>query len=59
MFTGIIETTGKITHIENELSNVSKSNNQTDWKNPGVWIGIIMGILVLWGMYKIVMMLIK
>ena len=56
---GVAHSTFQKIELENELSNVSKSNNQTDWKNPGVWIGIIMGILVLWGMYKIVMMLIK
>ena len=31
---------------------------KNQYKNPVVWIGLIMGILVLYGMYKIIMYLI-
>jgi hypothetical protein len=55
--------------LENELSGqdlkdaerLEKLNQETkdEWKKPTTWVGIIFAILVTYGMYKIVMMLLK
>jgi hypothetical protein len=45
--------------LENELKGELEDNSKTNFKNPGVWIGLVMGILVMYGMYKIIIYLIK
>jgi hypothetical protein len=64
---GLIEKTEQL-QLENELSGKDLKDEEdakqlredvkNQYKNPVVWIGLIMGILVLYGMYKIIMYLI-
>lgn len=44
--------------LEKELKGELEDNSKTNFKNSGVWIGLVMGILVMYGMYKIIMYLI-
>jgi hypothetical protein len=45
--------------LEKELKGELEDDSKTNFKNPGIWIGLVMGILVMYGMYKIIMYLIK
>jgi len=44
---------------QEELRKQLREDGKNQYKNPGTWIGLTIGILVLWGMYKIVMMILK
>jgi hypothetical protein len=65
---GLIDNAKQL-QLENELSGQDLKDEQdakqlredmkNEYKNPGIWIGLSIGILVLWGMYKIVMMILN